>query len=49
MQKATRIARIEAWDKRAPKFGTKRGVSPYAKAFIEKLELPGDVVFDMGC
>ena len=42
--------RVEMWDKRAPKFGTKRGVSPYALAFIEKLELqPGDVVFDMGC
>lgn len=40
----------EYWDKRAPKFGTKRGVSPYQVAFVEKLALePGDVVFDMGC
>ena len=38
------------WDMRAPKFGTKRGVSPYVLAFIEKLALePGDSVFDMGC
>ena len=40
----------EYWDKRAPKFGTKRGVSPYRVAFIEKLNLDeGDTVFDMGC
>ena len=40
----------EYWDKRAPKFGTKRGVSPYQVAFVEKLALePGDTVFDMGC
>ena len=40
----------EFWNKRAPKFGTKRGVSPYAATFIEKLALePNDTVFDMGC
>ena len=38
------------WDNRAPKFGTKRGISPYVLAFIEKLSLdPDDSVFDMGC
>lgn len=40
----------EYWDKRAPKFGTKHGVSAYQVAFVEKLALePGDSVFDMGC
>lgn len=38
------------WDNRAPKFGTKRGVSPYVLAFIDHLKLdPDDSVFDMGC
>ena len=38
------------WDNRAPKFGTKRGVSDYVRAFIDKLALgPDDSVFDMGC
>jgi len=38
------------WDNRAPKFGTKRGISPYVLAFIEHLALePEDSVFDMGC
>ncbi|MDO5117774.1 MAG: methyltransferase domain-containing protein [Eggerthellaceae bacterium] len=38
------------WDNRAPKFGTKRGISPYVLAFIDHLALdPDDSVFDMGC
>lgn len=41
---------VEYWDNRAPRFGTKRGISDYVLAFIEKLALePGDSVFDMGC
>ena len=41
---------VEYWDNRAPKFGTKRGVSDYVLAFIDKLALePDDSVFDMGC
>lgn len=41
---------VAYWDNRAPRFGTKRGISDYVLAFIEKLALePEDSVFDMGC
>lgn len=41
---------VAYWDNRAPRFGTKRGISDYVLSFIEKLALePGDSVFDMGC